>query len=718
MAKSGNHNNGYNTTTEDDEESVVRDPEGSHPAISGSIALFHIQCFTCEECEQVLVDLKAFMHTNSDKSDRNNVKNSLYCSRHFVELYKPRCQFCDQLIFDEECTEAEGKAWHLGHFCCSECKRSLGGQQYIMADPSKLNDKKSDSNRDRIQSQHTPKDKKQLPYCLTCFDILYGELCEECGELIGCDVGAITHEGRSWHASDLCFKCNLCSKTLLGKPFLPAFDGKIYCSIICSHEAVQRNRYRNRRKLRSTVANNGDPPVPSNQLKPTEPLRDADLPINQNHFHSRPKPVVAVNDFVDGSRVANRPDNSQPSVEETYGFQRMFSELQLNERKNICDLKPSKPNDCIVSMESHPMSDNTQPISSGQKSPDTSATHMLEHLHRYQQLSRAPPHVFEYMRQQLMQNQINGDNGIIGASLEYVSSLSEDERTNELTIDHKSQTQELKDINYNQMMPMTSMTPMTSSTSSSLNANQSDTQTSNCNINISFKCKPSLIHSSSSNETTPLLLRSLENRAKQLTHIQSISRLTVDNMPTMSERSVSSVPSVPSLAKSESPSQTSSQADQSSNSSFVENHRINDSVLVKSHLKPNEGKDSPSTQSTALQSTSSQTTPESNPRLTNKSVSFDPNVKEPTGRRINRKPKPRPPKRSDWSDTQSCSTCSTCSSSSDSSEDDYQSTLDRNRKEWLGGTKIQYVSSDRKRNVSSDVMTQNSSHNNESCIIS
>lgn len=34
---------------------------------------------------------------------------SLFCHRHFVELFKPRCQQCDCLILDEECTEAEGK---------------------------------------------------------------------------------------------------------------------------------------------------------------------------------------------------------------------------------------------------------------------------------------------------------------------------------------------------------------------------------------------------------------------------------------------------------------------------------------------------------------------------------------------------------------------------------------------------------------------------------
>lgn len=71
------------------------------------------------------------------------------------------------------------------------------------------------------------------PYCLKCFDRVFGETCEECGKLITCDLGAINHEQRCWHASGACFKCRACSKSLLGSPFLPSSDGKIYCSIQC-----------------------------------------------------------------------------------------------------------------------------------------------------------------------------------------------------------------------------------------------------------------------------------------------------------------------------------------------------------------------------------------------------------------------------------------------------------------------------------------------------
>ena len=37
-----------------------------------------------------------------------------------------------QIIFSDECTEAEGRAWHMIHFACFECDRHLGGQRYIM----------------------------------------------------------------------------------------------------------------------------------------------------------------------------------------------------------------------------------------------------------------------------------------------------------------------------------------------------------------------------------------------------------------------------------------------------------------------------------------------------------------------------------------------------------------------------------------------------------
>lgn len=68
-----------------------------------------------------------------------------------------------QLILADECTEAEGRAWHMRHFACFECDRVLGGQRYIMRD--------------------------SRPYCLHCFDAIFSEYCDACGEPIGVDQG-------------------------------------------------------------------------------------------------------------------------------------------------------------------------------------------------------------------------------------------------------------------------------------------------------------------------------------------------------------------------------------------------------------------------------------------------------------------------------------------------------------------------------------------------
>lgn len=185
----------------------------------------HIDCFSCTICGEVVVDFRAYINSTCDSKTID-----LYCFRHFLELYKPRCAYCDQLIMEITCTEAEDKAWHINCFRCYECKRSLGGEQYVMAKPINV----YNNNSDKLNSVNC-----EYPYCLTCFDSLFGELCEECGELISCGIGSIKHDSRHWHANENCFKCNYCLKPLLGKPFLPANDGKIYCSTICHQNIIK-----------------------------------------------------------------------------------------------------------------------------------------------------------------------------------------------------------------------------------------------------------------------------------------------------------------------------------------------------------------------------------------------------------------------------------------------------------------------------------------------
>ncbi|XP_033148919.1 protein espinas [Drosophila busckii] len=162
----------------------------------GAQVCWHPGCFVCSVCKELLVDLIYFQRDGN-----------LYCGRHHAETQKPRCSACDEIIFSDECTEAEGRTWHMKHFACQECEHQLGGQRYIM--------------------------REGKPYCLGCFDTMFAEYCDYCGEVIGVDQGQMSHDGQHWHATDQCFSCCTCRCSLLGRPFLPR-RGTIYCSIACS----------------------------------------------------------------------------------------------------------------------------------------------------------------------------------------------------------------------------------------------------------------------------------------------------------------------------------------------------------------------------------------------------------------------------------------------------------------------------------------------------
>uniref|UniRef100_A0A674MM55 Prickle planar cell polarity protein 3 n=1 Tax=Takifugu rubripes TaxID=31033 RepID=A0A674MM55_TAKRU len=163
---------------------------------AGHGSCWHPQCFQCVSCSELLVDLIYFYQDGQ-----------MYCGRHHAERLKPRCQACDEIILAHECTEAEGRYWHMKHFCCFECEAALGGQRYIMGE--------------------------SRPYCCSCYESLYAEYCDTCGEHIGIDQGQMTYEGQHWHAVESCFCCARCRLPLLGRPFLPR-GGLIFCSRACS----------------------------------------------------------------------------------------------------------------------------------------------------------------------------------------------------------------------------------------------------------------------------------------------------------------------------------------------------------------------------------------------------------------------------------------------------------------------------------------------------
>lgn len=54
----------------------------------------------------------------------------------------------------------------------------------------------------------------------------------------GIDQGQMTYDGQHWHATEECFCCARCKRSLLGRPFLPK-QGQIFCSRSCSAGQVR-----------------------------------------------------------------------------------------------------------------------------------------------------------------------------------------------------------------------------------------------------------------------------------------------------------------------------------------------------------------------------------------------------------------------------------------------------------------------------------------------
>ncbi|NXX62592.1 PRIC1 protein, partial [Scopus umbretta] len=75
--------------------------------------------------------------------------------------------------------------------------------------------------------------KSGRPCCCGCFDSLFAEPCQACGDPIGADSEEATHQGLHWHARAACFCCSLCRKPLHGQP-LTSRRGRLFCSETCS----------------------------------------------------------------------------------------------------------------------------------------------------------------------------------------------------------------------------------------------------------------------------------------------------------------------------------------------------------------------------------------------------------------------------------------------------------------------------------------------------
>jgi len=159
---------------------------------------------------------------------------------------------CLQIIFSDECTEAEGHSWHTKHFVCCDCESPLGGQRYIMTDGR--------------------------PFCCVCYERLYAAVCATCQQQIHVTDGHMVHGSRRWHTADSCFRCDFCACSLLGCPFV-AVPGKdaIFCADCgITYKAADSASYMDKY----------DGVMGGNYLLPSSPMMKVQEPCG-NAFHSK-----------------------------------------------------------------------------------------------------------------------------------------------------------------------------------------------------------------------------------------------------------------------------------------------------------------------------------------------------------------------------------------------------------------------------------------------
>ncbi|KAI1885357.1 hypothetical protein AGOR_G00219310 [Albula goreensis] len=97
------------------------------------------------------------------------------------------------------------------NFDCDNCKDSLFGKKYVLWEES--------------------------PFCVTCYESLYSNTCEECKKPIGCNCRDLSYKDRHWHEE--CFHCFKCQCPLVDKPFSTK-DEDLLCTECYSNEYSSR----------------------------------------------------------------------------------------------------------------------------------------------------------------------------------------------------------------------------------------------------------------------------------------------------------------------------------------------------------------------------------------------------------------------------------------------------------------------------------------------
>lgn len=135
----------------------------------------------------------------------NEFAGKAYCDECALVIQKSTsCDKCKKMIDpNTKFRKALGKFWHVGCFCCTECKQTIQEDDF--------------------------KSEKGKPYCNEHYTLLFGQIrtkCPLCQKIIN-DGEAIEHSGVFYHSG--CFVCFGCRGPFINGQFMPNSRGHLFC---------------------------------------------------------------------------------------------------------------------------------------------------------------------------------------------------------------------------------------------------------------------------------------------------------------------------------------------------------------------------------------------------------------------------------------------------------------------------------------------------------
>ncbi|XP_039769785.1 zyxin [Ornithorhynchus anatinus] len=151
----------------------------SQPAVKALSRLFHVECFTCSQCERQLQGQQFY-----------SLEGAPYCEECYQSTLE-KCSACGQLI-TERMLRATGNAFHPQCFTCAICACPLEGTSFIV-------------------------DQANRPHCVPDYHRQYAPRCSVCSEPIMPEPGRdetvrVVALDKNFHMK--CYKCEDCGKAL------------------------------------------------------------------------------------------------------------------------------------------------------------------------------------------------------------------------------------------------------------------------------------------------------------------------------------------------------------------------------------------------------------------------------------------------------------------------------------------------------------------------